>query len=68
MRRGKSSGTIWFLLYLILGIYFFNVAFGFINLPGFVFKIDKWIIFIGGVFLIIGGVNYLRARRHKIYS
>jgi len=62
----KSGGTIWFLLYLVLGIYFLNVAFGFITLPEFVSKIDKWIISIGGIFLIIGGINYLRARRPRI--
>jgi len=62
----RRGATIGFLLYIILGIYFINSAFNFISLPGFFSKIDKWIILIGGFFLIGGAINYLRARRPKI--
>ena len=63
MRQGKG---VLFLVYLILGLYMINVAFNFVNLPEFISKIDKWIIFVGGILLILGGINYLKLKRHNL--
>ena len=50
-----------FLVYLIFGLYFINSALGVVTLPGFVDIIDKWMFVIGGILILLGGINYLRA-------
>lgn len=62
MRKG---GIIIFLIYLFFGIYLINVAFNFITLPGFLTNFNNWIIFVGGILIIVGGINFLRARRER---
>jgi len=63
---GKGRG-IFVAVYFILALYFVNGALNFINLPGFFAKADKWILLIGGIFLILGGVNSMRMKRYKGY-
>lgn len=57
-----------FLLYLIFGLYFVNSAFSFINIPDAFLEFDKWIIFVGGILILIGGINYFRARKKSVLS
>jgi hypothetical protein len=64
MRRG---GLALFVVYLVLALYLINNALNFISLPEFFVKIDSWILFLGGLFLIIGGINSLRMRRYRGY-
>ena len=52
---------IGFLVYLVFGLYFINSALEFITLPGFLDSIDKWILLVGGILILVGGINYLRA-------
>lgn len=59
----NKSNKMFFVIYLIFGLYFINSTFGFIPLPEFVLNIDKWIIFAGGILIILGGINYLRATK-----
>jgi len=59
----NKSNKMFFVIYLIFGLYFINSTFSFIPLPEFVLNIDKWIIFAGGILIIFGGINYLRANR-----
>jgi hypothetical protein len=61
MRKGNS---ILFVVYLILAVYFLNSALSFFTLPAFFAKIDRWILFFGGVFLVFGGINFLKNRRY----
>jgi len=62
MRRGK--GTLVFVVYLILGLYLINSAFLFVKIPAVILSVDKWIGFLGGLFLILGGINFLRLKRY----
>ncbi len=62
MRRG---GIIFFVVYLLFGVYFINSAFNFVTLPEFVMVIDKWIILVGGLLIFLGGVNFLRTHRRR---
>jgi hypothetical protein len=62
MARG-GSGLIFF-IDLILGLYFLNFGINFITLPETFSSVSKWIIFVGGIFLILGGIKYLTARRY----
>ena len=59
----RGNGTAVFILYLILGVYFLNFGLNFIKMPAFFATIDKWIIFFGGILLILGGITYLRLKR-----
>ena len=62
MRKG---GIVISLVYLVFGVYFINSAFSFITLPEFVNIIDKWLILIGGLLILFGGINFWRARRGR---
>ena len=55
--------TFWFIIHLIFGIYFINVALQFLKIPESFASADKWIIFIGGVLVLLGGIYFLRDRK-----
>ena len=63
MANNKSKSLLFFLLYLIFGLYFLNSAFDFVKIPAFILKLDKWILFIGGILILIGAFNFLRTKR-----
>ncbi len=58
-------GVIGFLLYLVVGLYFINFPFNYIEIPEYITQFNNWIIFVGGILVIIGGINYLRAGSKK---
>jgi predicted membrane channel-forming protein YqfA (hemolysin III family) len=62
MRTPKLRGLLLF-LYIIFALYFINYPFGIIKIPENFSSIEPWIIFVGGVLLIIGGFNYFRRRK-----
>jgi hypothetical protein len=53
-----------FFIYVIFGAYFINYAFDFIKLPSVIVSMNKWIIFVGGVLIIIGSFNLLKSKRY----
>ena len=57
---GKGA-IIGFIVYVVFGLYFINSSFNFISLPEFILNLDRWIVLIGGVLVVAGGINYLRA-------
>ena len=61
MRR--KTRIIGFLLYLIFGLFFVNYPFNFVKIPEVVSGLNDWIIFLGGLFILFGAINYLRASR-----
>lgn len=63
----KKGHTIIFVLYLVLAFYLINNALGFVTLPEMFMKVDKWILFIAGIFLVLGGFNSLRLRKYRGY-
>ena len=56
MMPGNKGRMFFFIIYLIFGLYFLNVPFGFIDLPA----INDLVIFVGGALLIIGAFRSLR--------
>ena len=56
-----------FSLYLVFGLYFINSAFSFIIMPDIILKIDNWITLVGGILILVGGINYFRARKKLVY-
>jgi hypothetical protein len=63
--RGGGGGSrfLLFIIFLLFAAYFLNAPFTFFKIPAFLTKIDKWIIFAGGVLLVLGAFNYLRVSR-----
>lgn len=62
VRRGSGIGV--FLVYLIIGLYLINIPFQFLQIPKNISNfIDRWVILLGGVLTILGGINHMRARR-----
>lgn len=55
-----------FVIYIILSLYFLNFGLEIIAIPEFIKQFDKWIIFIGGIFLFIGGINFIKTKRHNL--
>jgi len=61
----NKFATIGFFIYLLMGLYFINYPLNFIKIPEFVSNFETWIIFAGGILILVGGINYLRtSRRH----
>lgn len=59
----NKFGLIVFLVYLFVALYFINYPFNFLKIPEFVSNFETWIIFFGGLLIILGGINFLRASR-----
>ena len=60
----KRASLIFFVLYVVFGIYFLNFGFTFLVIPEFISKFNNWITFLGGVLLVIGGINFLRLKKY----
>jgi predicted membrane channel-forming protein YqfA (hemolysin III family) len=60
-RRGPNFFLV--ILYLVFAFYFVNVPFQFVKIPESFSIANNWIIFIGGVLLLFGAINYFRASR-----
>lgn len=60
--RGGGGGAkfLFFILFLVFAAYFLNAPFVFFKTPDFLVKANNWIIFGGGVLLVIGAFNSLR--------
>lgn len=59
----KKMNTIIFVAYLVLGAYFINKQFILIKIPEQVTKFDSWITLVAGVFLLLGALNYYKAKK-----
>jgi cytochrome c biogenesis protein CcdA len=56
----KNTGTLWFLLNLIIGLYLLNFGLKLVDITKFIpDTISTWVIVIGGALVIISGVKYL---------
>jgi predicted membrane channel-forming protein YqfA (hemolysin III family) len=62
--RNKKVHPLIVLAYLILGLYFINYPFRFVEIPELVSSVEQWIIFAGGILMLFGAINYFRAK-HK---
>ena len=56
--------TFLFIVYVIFALYFLNYGLNFISVPENFLTFDKWIVFIGGLLLLFGGINHLRVGRY----
>jgi len=51
------------LAYVLFGLYFVNYTFSFVTIPTFISGINKWIIFVGGLLILFGAINYYRLNK-----
>lgn len=58
-----KGGLVWAFLYLIFGLYFINLTFSFVSIPEVITNFEKWIILVGGILILIGGINHFRANK-----
>jgi hypothetical protein len=54
-------------VYFVLAFYLLNSALSFISMPEFILNVDKWIVAVSGLFLVIGGIKFLRMRRDRVF-
>jgi len=50
-------------LYIIFALYFINYPFAIIKIPETFSSIEPWVIFIGGILLVVGGFSYFKKGR-----
>lgn len=62
-----NNKNIWFVIYLVFALYFVNSALNFLAMPQIIQDIDRWITLVGGVLILVGGFNLLRASRYRHY-
>jgi len=60
MRKG---GIGFFIVYLVFALYFINYPIRFVKIPESFLSFEPWIIFIGGLLILLGAFNYYRAKR-----
>lgn len=65
MVKARKGAFVGFLVYLVFGLYFLNSALNLVAIPENMVKLDKWIFVIGGIMIIIGGINSLRINKKK---
>jgi hypothetical protein len=59
----RGVGGLFFIIYLLLGLYFLNLGLQFIAIPAFLSGIEKGIYVVGGVLLIFGSIKFLMSSR-----
>lgn len=67
-RRGGGITWLLLILYLVFGLYFINYALNYFLIPQAIKTTldtyNKWIVFVGGVLIIIGAINHFRLSRY----
>ena len=58
--RRNNTGTIWFVVHLIVGLYFINLGFNFIPLTFISDSIKNYITIAGGILIVIAGFMAMR--------
>lgn len=63
---GQNRGLtfVLFLIYALFGLYFLNGQLNFVKIPETFAQGELWIIFVGGILLIIAGIKFLIKRRY----
>ncbi|MEA3414130.1 MAG: hypothetical protein U9Q99_01230, partial [Nanoarchaeota archaeon] len=62
-KGNKKNNLIYFLVYIILGLYLINMMFPFFEVPEFFMKFHNFFIFLGGILLLISAIRFLNSRR-----
>ena len=60
----KGALFIIFLIYVLFGLYFLNGQLNLVSIPETFAQGDLWIVFVGGLLLIISGIKFLITKRY----
>lgn len=66
IERSSETRKVFGLIYILLGIYFVSFKLSILTIPPLIENISQWIIAIGGIFLILSGINFLLPKKRKI--
>jgi hypothetical protein len=66
MAEKKSWGFIFYVLYVVLGLYFINIAFQIITIPASIVSFEKWIFIASGVLLLLGAYFFSKYRKENL--
>lgn len=61
--QGRGWKGILIFVHIIIGIYFLNYPFQIMKVPEYISVADKWFIFLGGILVLLGAINYFRTSR-----
>jgi len=61
----RGPRLLFIVIQILFGVYFINFPLNFFQIPAGVTKFDSWIIFVGGLFILLGAVNYFRLKRRQ---
>jgi len=59
-------GIVLSILYVILGLYFINLAFEVIVLPASIALMNKWIFAVSGVLLLLGAYFFSKSKKKEL--
>ncbi|MCA9487375.1 MAG: hypothetical protein KC516_00245 [Nanoarchaeota archaeon] len=59
------KGLIYFVVYIVFGAYFINAGLSYWVIPDFLNKANTWIMFVGGILLVIAGLFSFKVTRRR---
>ncbi len=62
----NQNSWLIFLIYLVLGLYFINYSINYVTVPEIITKFNSGIFVVGGILILLGGINHLRISRTRI--
>ena len=61
----KCKNLVIFLIHVVFAAYFINSAIVFTQIPESILILNKWINFIGGILIFVGGINFYKVKIKK---
>ena len=62
-RKNSGLKTVFSIVSIVFAVYFLNYPFSFFVVPESIVKYENWIVFAGGILILIGMINFLRATK-----
>jgi hypothetical protein len=67
-RKNSGLKTIFAIISIVFAAFFINYPFSFFIVPESIMKFENWIIFAGGILIVLGMVNYMRASKRTMFT
>jgi cytochrome c biogenesis protein CcdA len=61
-QRKKSLRSLYFVVYVLLGVYLVNLKINFFSIPEFLFNFNDWFVLVAGILLILTSIRFLKRR------
>ena len=62
----NQNSWLIFLFYLVVGLYFINYSINYVEIPKIITNFNTGIFVVGGILILLGGINHLRISRTRI--